>query len=150
MALPPCHMFCQFYVSTPEPNAKAKLSCLLYQRSCDVGLGVPFNIASYALLCRMIAHACDLDAGEFIHTMGGMLLQQCIDQNVIIFLDAHVYLNHVDALKIQIEREPRDFPRLTIKTPSGGGLEALEKMTMDDFELTGYMPHGKIAMDMSV
>jgi thymidylate synthase len=72
MALPPCHMFCQFYVSTPTASQeRARLSCMMYQRSCDVGLGVPFNIASYALLTRILAHVCDLDAGEFIYTMGG-------------------------------------------------------------------------------
>merc|ERR1712072_748013 len=93
MALPPCHMFCQFYVANGE------LSCVLYQRSCDMGLGVPFNIASYALLTHMLAHACDLVPGELIHTMG----------------DAHVYLDHIDALKEQLLREPRDFPTLNIK-----------------------------------
>jgi thymidylate synthase len=135
MALPPCHMFCQFYVSTPTDNkADWKLSCILYQRSCDVGLGVPFNIASYAILTRVIAHACGIQAGEFIHNMG----------------DAHVYKDHVDALTVQMGRSPRSFPRLIIKTAPGGGLEALEKLTVDDFELVGYEPHGKLNMTMSV
>lgn len=134
MALPPCHMFCQFYVSSDPTLSKQRLSCLLYQRSCDVGLGVPFNIASYALLTRMIAHVCDLDCGEFIHTMG----------------DAHIYKNHVDALKMQLERVPRAFPQLRIKTAPGGGLEALTNMTIDDFEVVNYNPHGKIVMSMSV
>ncbi|OZJ05858.1 hypothetical protein BZG36_00864 [Bifiguratus adelaidae] len=97
MALPPCHMFCQFYVSTPTESApKRTLSCLLYQRSCDMGLGVPFNIASYALLTRMIAQVTGLLPGEFIHTMG----------------DAHVYVDHIDALNQQLERTPRPFPTL--------------------------------------
>merc|ERR1712025_544807 len=92
MALPPCHCFCQFYV------ANGKLSCQLYQRSCDMGLGVPFNIASYALLTIMIAYVTNLDPGEFVHTLG----------------DAHVYSNHYDALKEQIGREPRKFPTMKI------------------------------------
>ncbi|CEG83454.1 Putative Thymidylate synthase [Rhizopus microsporus] len=84
MALPPCHAFCQFNVSNPpQDGERAKLSCVLYQRSCDIGLGVPFNLASYALLTRMIVHVIDLDPGEFIHTMG----------------DTHVYVDHLDALK---------------------------------------------------
>jgi thymidylate synthase len=138
MALPPCHMFCQFYVSHPEADRskgeRPRLSCQLYQRSCDVGLGVPFNIASYALLTHMMAHVCDMEAGMFIHTMG----------------DAHVYLDHVDALQTQMQRTPRPFPSLTFKTPPGGGLAALEALTMDDLVLEGYQPHGKIAMTMSV
>jgi dihydrofolate reductase/thymidylate synthase len=81
MALPPCHMFCQFEVSNGE------LNCLMYQRSCDMGLGVPFNIASYSLLTCLIAHSCNLKPGEFIHSMG----------------DTHVYLNHVEPLKTQLE-----------------------------------------------
>ena len=87
MALPPCHLLAQFYVRC-ENRERPELSCLLYQRSCDMGLGVPFNIASYALLTRMIAHVCEMDAGEFIHTMG----------------DAHVYKDHIEALKIQLQR----------------------------------------------
>src|SRR6202451_4449911 len=98
MALPPCHLLAHFYVRV-EGRDRPELSCLLYQRSCDMGLGVPFNIASYALLTHMIAHVCDLTPGEFIHTLG----------------DAHVYLDHVDALKVQLEREPREFPELAIK-----------------------------------
>ncbi|KAJ9635944.1 Thymidylate synthase [Coniosporium tulheliwenetii] len=108
MALPPCHMFAQFYVSFPRPvNGSEKprgvLHCLLYQRSCDMGLGVPFNIASYALLTHMLAHVCDLIPGTFTHTMG----------------DAHVYVDHVEALRVQLEREPRDFPALEIKRDKG-------------------------------
>ena len=189
MALPPCHMFCQFYVSfpqaakgteqasregtvpmadtssikrdgdqpdsaphingdaPPQPNSnlpesapvtnssipsksRGVLSCQLYQRSCDMGLGIPFNIASYAILTHMLAEVCDLTPGTFIHTMG----------------DAHVYLDHVDALKVQLEREPRDFPELKIlgEHPSIDGWKA------EDFEITGYKPHASIAMKMSV
>ncbi|KAK8081264.1 thymidylate synthase [Apiospora saccharicola] len=116
MVLPPCHMFAQFYVSYPRSNSessqtgaatssqeepkeetpkpKGHLHCQLYQRSCDMGLGVPFNIASYALLTHMLAHVCDLVPGSLTHVMG----------------DAHVYVDHVDALRTQLEREPRDFP----------------------------------------
>ena len=131
MALPPCHMFCQFYVSTPTPQSPAgTLSCLLYQRSCDIGLGVPFNIASYALLTRMIAHVTGLAPGEFIHTMG----------------DAHIYVDHVDALKVQLEREPKSFPKLEIKRD----VKDINDFRYDDFKIVGYKPHGKIEMKMSV
>ncbi|KAJ2442400.1 Thymidylate synthase [Coemansia sp. RSA 2424] len=129
MALPPCHMFAQFFVSNPGTE-NATLSCQMYQRSCDIGLGVPFNIASYALLTRLIAQITGLKPGYFIHCMG----------------DTHVYANHVDALKTQIEREPRAFPQLLIKrTP-----ENIEDFSIDDFELVGYNPHGKIQMEMAV
>ncbi|KAK3811710.1 MAG: thymidylate synthase [Linnemannia elongata] len=145
MALPPCHMFCQFYVSTPtEEQPRAKLSCQLYQRSCDMGLGVPFNIASYALLTKMIAHVTDLDCGEFIHTMG----------------DTHIYLDHTEALKIQIEREPRAFPKLYIRPSQTNGAETeggvkrtisnIDEFELEDFVLEGYEPHKKIDMVMSV
>ncbi|KAF1843417.1 thymidylate synthase-like protein [Cucurbitaria berberidis CBS 394.84] len=137
MALPPCHMFAQFYVSFPrqEQGATEKprgvLHSLLYQRSCDMGLGVPFNIASYALLTHMLAHVCDLTPGTFTHTMG----------------DAHVYLDHVDALKVQLEREPRDFPSLKINREIGGSIDGWKA---EDFEVVGYKPHASIAMKMSV
>ncbi|EUC35728.1 hypothetical protein COCCADRAFT_3139 [Bipolaris zeicola 26-R-13] len=136
MALPPCHMFAQFYVSFPghkqgEERPRGVLHSLLYQRSCDMGLGVPFNIASYALLTHMLAHVCDLTPGTFTHTMG----------------DAHVYLDHVDALKVQVEREPREFPELRIKRDVGGSIDGwLES----DFEIVGYKPHASLAMKMSV
>ncbi|KAH6676422.1 thymidylate synthase/dCMP hydroxymethylase domain-containing protein [Halenospora varia] len=124
MALPPCHMFAQFYVSYPKTaegeKGKGRLHCQLYQRSCDMGLGVPFNIASYALLTHMLAHVCDLVPGTFTHTMG----------------DAHVYADHVDALKVQLTREPKSFPELEI--------------VQDDFVVKGYEPHKGIAMKMSV
>lgn len=145
MALPPCHMFCQFYVSTPtKEQPRAKLSCQLYQRSCDMGLGVPFNIASYALLTKMIAHVTNLDCGEFIHTMG----------------DTHIYLDHTEALKIQIEREPRTFPKLYIRPAqtneagAEGGVKRtisnIDEFVLEDFVLEGYEPHKKIDMVMSV
>ncbi|KAM7198196.1 Thymidylate synthase/dCMP hydroxymethylase domain containing protein [Naviculisporaceae sp. PSN 640] len=147
MVLPPCHMFAQFYVSYPrsrqqsesqseqqqeEPKPKGHLHCQLYQRSCDMGLGVPFNIASYALLTHMLAHVCDLVPGSLTHVMG----------------DAHVYLNHVDALKTQLEREPRDFPTLDIINREKGC--SIDGWQAEDFVIKGYNPHKTIAMEMSV
>jgi len=194
MALPPCHVFCQFYVSFPQaargtaqpsagstestthvnsdisakrdgdqpdstphmngdastqnngdgaestpqtngnnpPKPRGVLSCQLYQRSCDVGLGVPFNIASYALLTHMLADVCDLTPGTFIHTMG----------------DAHVYLDHVDALRIQLEREPRQFPELKILDHPHP--KSIDGWKVGDFEIKGYKPHAGIPMKMSV
>lgn len=126
MALPPCHMFCQFFV------ANGRLSCQMYQRSCDVGLGVPFNIASYSLLTIMIAWVCNLEPGEFIHVMG----------------DTHVYLNHIDALQLQLEREPRPFPKLRIKP--GTQRESIDGFKFEDFELSDYNPYPKIEMEMAV
>ncbi|KAF2002310.1 thymidylate synthase [Amniculicola lignicola CBS 123094] len=136
MALPPCHMFAQFYVSFPrgkegEEKPRGVLHSILYQRSCDMGLGVPFNIASYALLTHMLAHVCDLTPGTFTHTMG----------------DAHVYLDHVDALKVQLEREPKDFPTLNIKRELGGSIDGWKA---EELEVVGYSPHKTIAMKMSV
>lgn len=144
MALPPCHMFAQFYVSYPRSKATSTnqngeggakstghLHCQLYQRSCDMGLGVPFNIASYALLTHMIAHVCDLVPGSLTHVMG----------------DAHVYVDHVDALKTQLEREPREFPELEIKRDKGGSIDGWKP---EDFVVKGYDPHKTIAMKMSV
>ena len=104
----------------------------MYQRSCDVGLGVPFNIASYALLTIIIAYMCDLTPGEFIHTMG----------------DTHVYTNHVDALLQQCERQPRPFPKLYIRP--GTQKESIDGFRFEDFELVGYQPHEKIFMKMAV
>lgn len=124
MSLPPCHMFCQFYVANGE------LSCLMYQRSCDMGLGVPFNIASYSLLTCMVAQVCGLKPGEFIHAMG----------------NAHVYKNHVEPLKTQLERTPRPFPALKINPD----VTDIDSFQLSDFELVGYNPWGKIAMDMAV
>ncbi|EDO49153.1 predicted protein [Nematostella vectensis] len=124
MALPPCHAFVQFYVANGE------LSCQLYQRSGDMGLGVPFNIASYSLLTYMIAHVCGLKPGDFVHSLG----------------DAHVYLNHFEALEEQLKREPRAFPSLVIKRQ----VDDIDQFTFDDFEIVGYKPHPKIKMEMAV
>lgn len=141
MALPPCHMFAQFYVSYPrtgtekgeggDEEPKGHLHCQLYQRSCDMGLGVPFNIASYALLTHMLAHVCDLVPGSLTHVMG----------------DAHVYLDHVDALKEQVEREPRDFPELEIAREKGGCIDGWKA---EELVVKGYNPHKSIPMKMSV
>ena len=131
MALPPCHMFCQFYVTLPTPpSTKPSLSCFMYQRSADLGLGVPFNIASYALLTHLIAHVTDTEAKELILQLG----------------DAHVYKDHVDPLNIQLLREPREFPKLVWKTPR----QEIDQIVSEDFELVGYKPHPKIDMIMSV
>ncbi|KAI0160293.1 thymidylate synthase [Xylariaceae sp. FL1272] len=138
MALPPCHMFAQFYVSYPrngvkdgEGKVKGHLHCQLYQRSCDMGLGVPFNIASYALLTHMIAHVAELVPGSLTHVMG----------------DAHVYCDHVEALKVQLEREPRPFPTLRIEREKGGSIDGWR---VEDLVVEGYDPHKTIAMKMSV
>lgn len=124
MALPPCHCLCQFYVADGE------LSCQLYQRSADMGLGVPFNIASYSLLTYMIAHVTNLKPGDFVHTLG----------------DAHVYSNHCSALEEQLKREPRPFPKLNIRR----NVESINDFKFEDFELVGYNPHPKIQMEMAV
>jgi len=124
MALPPCHVFAQFYVFDGE------LSCQMYQRSCDMGLGVPFNIASYALLTYPIADVTGLRPGDFIHTLG----------------DAHVYTNHVDPLKEQLTRTPRPFPTLKIRRHH----QNIEDYTMDDFAILDYTPLPTIKMQMAV
>jgi len=138
MALPPCHMFAQFYVSFPndapireDGSRKGTLHSLLYQRSCDMGLGVPFNIASYAILTHMLARTCDLVPGTFTHTMG----------------DAHVYLDHIEALKQQITRVPKAFPDLVIEKDVGCDIDGWQ---IEDFKVLGYDPHKGIAMKMSV
>ncbi|CAL1546672.1 unnamed protein product [Lymnaea stagnalis] len=124
MALPPCHCLFQFYVADGE------LSCQLYQRSGDMGLGVPFNIASYALLTCMIAHVTGLKTGDFVHTLG----------------DAHVYVNHEEPLKLQISRQPRPFPQLVIKRQ----VTDIADFKVDDFEIVNYNPHPRIKMEMAV
>jgi thymidylate synthase len=128
MALPPCHVLCQFFVSFR--NGKPELSCQMYQRSCDMGLGIPFNIASYALLTKMLAHVCDIDCGEFIHTMG----------------DAHVYVDHVEALKHQLQRTPGQFPSLRFARK----VADIDDFKFEDFTLVDYKPQSKIEMKMSV
>lgn len=124
MALPPCHMMCQFYVADGE------LSCQMYQRSADLGLGVPFNVASYALLTAMMAQVCGLKCGDFVHTIG----------------DAHVYLNHIDALKEQLQRVPRAFPKLFLN-PTVSDIDAFQ---FSDFTIEGYNPDAAIKMEMAV
>ncbi|MEO9256976.1 MAG: thymidylate synthase [Crocinitomicaceae bacterium] len=118
MALPPCHCLFQFYV------ADGKLSCQLYQRSADTFLGVPFNIASYALLTMMVAQVCNLELGEFVHTFG----------------DAHLYNNHLEQVKLQLTREPRALPKMKLN-PS---VKNLFDFKFEDFELTDYDPHPHI------
>ncbi|KAL7420072.1 Thymidylate synthase [Cryptotrichosporon argae] len=135
MALPPCHMFCQFYVTLSDasiPGARNKLSCLMYQRSCDLGLGVPFNIASYALLTHMVALVTGTDAHELVLQMG----------------DAHVYADHVEPLKTQLEREPRPFPTFRFAR-SAEEIGDIDGFRADDFVVENYKPHGKIEMKMS-
>jgi thymidylate synthase len=124
MALMPCHALFQFYV------ANGKLSCQLYQRSADVFLGVPFNIASYALLTMMIAHVTNLELGEFVHTLG----------------DAHLYSNHLDQAKLQLEREPRNLPRVTINP----GVTDLFAFRFEDLLLEEYDPYPRIKAPIAV
>ncbi|KAA8486352.1 thymidylate synthase [Arcticibacter tournemirensis] len=124
MALPPCHCFFQFYV------ADGKLSCQLYQRSADIFLGVPFNIASYALLTLMIAQVCDLEPGDFIHTLG----------------DAHLYNNHIEQTQLQLSREPRHLPVMKINPE----VKDLFDFKFEDFKLENYDPHPHIKAPVAV
>jgi thymidylate synthase len=128
MALPPCHAFFQFYV------ANGKLSCQLYQRSADLFLGVPFNIASYALLTHMIAYVCDLKVGDFIHTLG----------------DAHIYSNHFEQVKLQLSREPRALPKLSMDRAVKRGVKSIFDFEYEDFEILGYDPHPAIKAPVAV
>ncbi len=123
MALPPCHVLFQFYV------AEGRLSCMLYQRSADTFLGVPFNIASYALLTQMIAQVCGLEPGEFIHTLG----------------DTHLYLNHFEQVEEQLSREPRELPRMKINPD----VKSIFDFEYEDFKLEGYDPYPTISAPMS-
>ncbi|HET8574692.1 MAG TPA: thymidylate synthase [Candidatus Paceibacterota bacterium] len=124
MALPPCHCLFQFYV------ANGRLSCQLYQRSADMFLGVPFNIASYALLTMMLAQVCGYEPGEFIHTFG----------------DSHIYLNHLDQVKEQLTRTPRKLPTMKVNP----NVKSIFDFTIDDFELVGYDPYPAIKGEVSV
>ena len=124
MALPPCHLLFQFYV------AEGKLSCQLYQRSADVFLGVPFNIASYSLLCMMMAQVCGLKPGEFVHTLG----------------DAHLYSNHLEQTELQLSRDPRTLPRMIINPE----VDNLFEFAFEDFELVDYDPHPHIKAPVAV
>ena len=125
MALPPCHIFVQFWVD----SNKKELHSQMYQRSCDVGLGVPFNIASYALLTCIIAKLCDLTPGDFHYCMG----------------DTHIYKNHIDAIKLQITRDPYDFPKINIKD-----ITDIDNIKFDDIELIDYKYYENIKMNMAV
>ena len=124
MKLPPCHAFFQFYV------AEKKLSCQLYQRSADIFLGVPFNIASYALLTMMVAEVCNLEYGEFVHTLG----------------DAHIYINHLDQVNEQLERAPKPLPQMKINRK----IKNIFDFKYDDFELIGYDPYPPIKAPVAV
>jgi len=124
MALPPCHLLFQFYV------ANGRLSCQLYQRSADLFLGVPFNIASYALLTMMMAHTTGLAVGDFVHTLG----------------DVHLYNNHLEQAQLQLERDMRTFPQMKIKSARS----SIVDFQFDDFELVGYDPHPHIAAPVAV
>ena len=124
MALPPCHLLFQFYV------VGGKLSCQLYQRSADIFLGLPFNIASYSLLTMMVARVCDLEPGEFVHTLG----------------DAHLYSNHIEQARLQLTREPLKLPQMRINP----GVRSIFEFDYDDFELAGYEAHPHIKAEVAV
>ena len=129
MALPPCHTIFQFYTA-PLPDGRRRLSLQLYQRSADTFLGVPFNIASYALLLQMMAQVCDMEVGDFIHTTG----------------DTHLYLNHLDQARLQLTREPRPLPTMKINPD----VKSIFDFHYEDFLLEGYDPHPHIKAEVSV
>ena len=124
MSIPPCHSFFQFYV------AEGKLSCQMYQRSADMFLGVPFNIASYALLTMMVAQVCNLQLGEFVHTLG----------------DTHIYNNHFEQVKLQLSREPRPYPKMILNE----NVKSIFDFTYEDFTLEGYDPHSLIKAPIAI
>ncbi len=130
MALPPCHLLFQFYVHEPREGGRPGLSCQLYQRSADLFLGVPFNIASYALLTHMVAQVCGYEAREFVHSFG----------------DLHLYLNHLDQAGLQLSREPRPLPELHLDPEVG----ELEGFRFDSIRLSGYEPHPSIPAPIAV
>jgi len=133
MALPPCHAFFQFYVAPAQPEKgilKPQLSCQLYQRSADIFLGVPFNIASYALLTMMVAQVCDMEAGDFIHTLG----------------DAHIYSNHFEQTELQLSREPKSLPTMKINPD----VHDIFDFKFEDFELENYQFHPHIKAPVAV
>jgi thymidylate synthase len=129
MALPPCHVMAQFSVRSVS-NGRDQLSCQMYQRSCDMFLGVPFNVASYSLLTHMIAQVCDLAIGEFVHVLG----------------DAHIYLNHVQQVKEQLKREPLPAPQLWLNPD----IKDIDKFTMADIRLVDYQSYDAIKAEMAV
>jgi thymidylate synthase len=133
MALPPCHAFFQFYVAPAQPEKglmKPQLSCQLYQRSADIFLGVPFNIASYALLTMMVAQVCDMEAAEFIHTLG----------------DAHIYSNHFEQTELQLSRDPKPLPQMIINPE----VKSIFDFKFEDFELQNYEHHPHIKAPVAV
>lgn len=133
MALPPCHAFFQLYVSPPaagDADPRPRLSCQLYQRSADIFLGVPFNIASYALLAMMLAQVCGYRPGDFVHTFG----------------DAHLYSNHFEQARLQLARAPRALPTMRLNS----GIKDIFAFRFEDFALEGYDPHPHIAAPVAV